>query len=143
MRLVIDGIHVDSKVVPVGVAADGQLALPADVRTVGWYALGPGTGAAGTALFAAHVDEGAEEGLFFSLRSLPVGSAISVTTADGRVHDYRVLARRIVAKQHLQPQLLESVAGPPRLLLVTCGGAFNHATRSYASNVLVWAAAAA
>ena len=41
-------------------------------------------------------------------------------------------------KRELPPRLFAR-RGKPALALVTCGGAFDEATRTYAENVVVWA----
>jgi hypothetical protein len=38
----------------------------------------------------------------------------------------------------LPPEVF-AVGGPPRLVLITCGGAFDRRTRNYADNVVVFA----
>jgi hypothetical protein len=62
VRLTVPALGVDAPLDPVGVAPDGQMALPDDVDRVGWYRFGPAPGAAGSAVLAGHVDD-AEQGL--------------------------------------------------------------------------------
>jgi hypothetical protein len=122
---------------PVGVDRDGRLDVPADPRRLGWWigAARPGD-AQGTVLVAGHVDTADEgRGALFRLESLPMGTAVEVTTA-GQVFRYRVTARRSYAKTRL-PADLFTTGGPPRLVLVTCGGRFREG--AYDSNVVVFA----
>ena len=51
---------------------------------------------------------------------------------------YRVTARRELGKAAL-PADLFATDGPPRLVLVTCGGRFDRTTRHYTDNVIVYA----
>ncbi|MGY1594638.1 class F sortase [Geodermatophilus sp. SYSU D00708] len=124
--------------VPVGVLASGALQLPERPTVLGWYAGGAVPGdPAGTAVVAGHVDSarygaGPLEGLL----SLRQGDVVEVTDAGGAVHRYAVASRTSIAKSALPPELFRT-DGPPQLALVTCGGAFDERTGSYADNVVV------
>jgi hypothetical protein len=54
----------------------------------------------------------------------------------GGRHLYRVTSRRAYPKSDLRAELF-TATGPPHLVLVTCGGAFDEATRRCADNVVV------
>ena len=51
---------------------------------------------------------------------------------------YRVVSVRAYPKSEL-PADVYSVRGPPRLVLVTCGGPFDRAARHYRDNIVVTA----
>lgn len=95
----------------------GAFEVPADPRTVGWWAAGPlpGRPVAG-----------------------PAGERVTLTGAAGRTWDYVMRARRAYAKADL-PAATFAGTGPGRLVLVTCGGTFDRATGHYADNVVVQA----
>lgn len=135
----IPALGIVAPVLGVGVAADGQLAVPNDLRRVGWYGAGTLPGDPGSALIAAHVDHGSSPGVFFSLDSLAPGAAVQIVQADGRLINFRVVARRLVAKPTLPVSQLTATTGPARLVLVTCGGSFDRGRRSYRDNLLVYA----
>jgi hypothetical protein len=124
--------------VPVGVLASGALQLPERPTVLGWYAGGAVPGdPAGTAVVAGHVDSarygaGPLEGLL----SLRAGDVVAVTDAAGGLHRYAVASRTSIAKPALPPELFRT-DGPPQLALVTCGGAFDERSGSYADNVVV------
>jgi hypothetical protein len=54
----------------------------------------------------------------------------------GGRHLYRVTSRRAYPKSDLAAELF-TATGPPHLVVVTCGGAVDEATRRYADNVVV------
>lgn len=139
VRLRVPSLRIDAPVAGVGVAADGQLAVPDDLVRVGWYGAGALPGDAGTALIAAHVDRAHQPGVFFRLDRLPLGATIQVVRADGSVAAFTVVARRTVAKPRLPVTELTSTSGPASLVLVTCGGSYDRGRRSYRDNVLVYA----
>jgi len=138
VRLVIPALGVDSAIDPVGVAPDGQMAIPDDVDRVGWYQFGPAPGGAGSAVIAGHVDD-REQGLgaLAPLRETAVGTEVLVTGADGTTARWRVVSRELITKQVLPLERLFTRTGPPRLTLITCGGPFLPEYRSYRDNVVV------
>jgi hypothetical protein len=127
-------------VVPVATGPDGGLVVPDPPTTVGWWSPGALAGAStGTTVLAGHVDSAAAGlGTFAVLRDLGVGERVVLAGADGRTVAYRVTARRELGKAAL-PADLFATDGPPRLVLVTCGGRFDPATRHYTDNVIVYA----
>lgn len=139
VTLRIPALGIDAPVLGVGLAPDGQLAVPNDLRRVGWYGVGAVPGDTGTALVAAHVDYAHKPGVFFRLDRLSPGATVQVVHADGSVSDFKVVARRMVAKPRLPVADLTRASGPPRLVLVTCGGSYDKGRRSYRDNVLVYA----
>jgi hypothetical protein len=64
---------------------------------------------------------------------------VVVRYAGGARRPFRVVARRHYLKGELPRGYLFSPAGPARLALVTCGGAYDARTRSYAENTVVYA----
>jgi hypothetical protein len=138
-RLAIPALGIDVAVVPVGVEADGQMEVPQDVREAGWYRFGPAPGQPGSAVLAGHVDSRTQgRGAFFDLRRLEVGDAIEVVTESGTT-TWVVSGRRSYDKAEIPLVDVFSREGAPRLALITCGGAFDEATRHYRDNVVVYA----
>ena len=140
-QLAIPAIDLDVPVVEVGVAADGQMEIPSDVRTVGWYRFGPAPGQDGSAVLAGHVDSRTQgRGSFFRLVDLAVGDPARVLDAAGTVREFEVVARRAIDKSELPTGELFARTGSAQLVLVTCGGSFDASTRHYRQNVVVWLA---
>jgi hypothetical protein len=138
--LTIGAIGVRAPIVPVGVeAGSSHVQVPSDVHVVGWYRFGPPPGAGGSAVLLGHVDSWTQgPGVFFRLRDLEPADVIWVTFANGSESSFRVVARRSYPKSGLPGRLFDR-EGPSFLALVTCGGSFNQATRSYSDNVVVFA----
>lgn len=140
MTLELPSRGVTAPVVPVLTGADGGLVIPDPPSTVGWWSPSalPG-GSGGTTVIAGHVDSRTSGlGALAVLRSVQVGEPVVLRGADGRVLDYRVVARQQYLKADLPPEIF-AVGGPPRLVLITCGGRFDKATRHYSDNVVVHA----
>jgi hypothetical protein len=130
---------VSAPVVPIGTTSDGALVVPDRPTTVGWWSPGALAGAtSGTTVLAGHVDSAAAGlGAFAVLRQVGVGERVELRGADGRVLAYRVVARQQVGKAALPAELFTR-DGPPRLVLITCGGRFDRTTRHYPDNVIVY-----
>jgi hypothetical protein len=134
----VPGLGVDAPVEPVSVRDDGQMALPDDVDRLGWYRFGPAPGADGSAVLAGHVDDVTQGlGALAPLRDAEPGAEVVVTDAAGAVTRWQVLSRETVAKQALPLDRLFARSGPPRLVLVTCGGPILPDVGGYRDNVVV------
>ena len=138
VRLQVPDVQLDMPVLAMGVDDDGAMALPEDTADAGWYRFGPAPGAPGTTVVAAHVDSLVHGlGAFARLRDVPVGAVVTVTTADGTDHGYRVDRVERTPKTEVPLDLLFDRTGPERLVLVTCGGEFDRSTGHYLDNVVV------
>jgi hypothetical protein len=139
VQVQVPDVAIDVPILPVGIASDGQMELPADVAIAGWYRYGPAPGsAAGTTVVAAHVDS-LEYGLgpFSALDGAPAGTRIVVTSADGTAHEYAIESVQKVPKAELPLDAVFDRAGLPRLVLITCGGQFDYSALTYSDNVVV------
>lgn len=124
-----------------GLASDNRsLALPESASAVVWWAYGATPGAAtGTVLLAGHISWAGQVGELSRIDTLRLGDTIDVTRRDGTVQRYAVVGRRQVPKTSLADLGLFQTGGPPRLVLVTCGGRYDAARRTYEDNVVVQA----
>ena len=135
-ELAIPSVGVRMPVVPVGVAKDGQMALPDDPGVAGWYRFGPSpTSDEGANVISAHVDSRDKVGPLAALPRLKPGARIVVTVDGTRVH-YVVERVDQYAKKALDVDALFARSGPARLHLVSCGGEWNPRTRHYDDTVV-------
>jgi hypothetical protein len=140
VELVLPARDLHAPVVAVTTGPEGALVLPEPPSTVGWWSPSAlAGGGAGPTVLAGHVDSLAGGlGALAVLRHVADGEEVVVRGADGRSVGYRVTARHQYAKAELPPELF-AAGGPPRLVLITCGGAFDRRTRHYSDNVVVFA----
>ena len=143
LQVRIGTISVDAPIVPVGLEEDGAMEIPDRAAEIGWYdpdGLGVRPGATGTAVFAGHVDSRSQgRGALYHLRDLQVGEIIEVDLDDGSVQRWLVTELNQYPKDVLPLTEVFTWAGPPRLVVITCGGEFDRTARSYTDNIVVYA----
>jgi hypothetical protein len=124
-----------------GVHTDGSLVIPDDPSTVGWWNGGALAGDAfGSVVVAGHVDS-ARYGLgaMAQLKTLKAGDVVELRTA-GHSQRYRVSVRKELPQAELAGRtdaFRQDI--PPRLVLITCGGAFNPDRHRYQDNLIIFA----
>lgn len=126
---------------PEGLAPDGSMALPENPSVASWYRYGSGPASdAGATVIAAHVDSLEYDiGPFARLVAATPGTVVTVTSVDGSEHRYTVDTVEIADKTGVPWDTVFDRTGPPRLVLITCGGEFDYETGHYRSNVIVTA----
>jgi hypothetical protein len=139
VSLSIPVIGVHTRLIRLGLTAQGTLQVPASTSVAGWYTGGPRPGQVGSAVIAGHIDSYLGPGVFFRLRLLRPGDRVYVRQAGGRLAVFRVYAEHSYPKDHFPTQRVYGPAPDPELRLITCGGTFNPATGSYLNNVVVYA----
>jgi sortase (surface protein transpeptidase) len=138
-RIRIPSIEVDSALVELGLQADGTLQVPADGTAAGWFTGSPAPGQIGPAVVAAHVDWNHRPGVFFRLRDLARGDEVDVDRQDGTTARFEVLEVEQYPKDAFPTERVYGDIDHAGLRLITCGGEFDRAARSYRDNVVAYA----
>jgi len=138
--LAIPALRVQATVVPVDSSGE-ILGVPADPAQVGWWTGSAPPGAAsGKAVIDGHIDSATTgPGAFYQLADLHIDDLLIITTTTGDRRNYAVTGRRTYLKANGLPPDLFATTGPPRLVLITCGGSFDRSTGSYSHNIVVFA----
>lgn len=137
----IPAIGVVAPVIALGGSRGGDISVPsfAQVWDAGWYRYGAVPGGPGNAVLLGHVDTYSGPAVFYNLYRLLPGELIEVNLGGGEIRRFTVHWVREFAKASFPAGM---VFGPTRdrhLWLITCGGTFDYYTRSYLSNILVYA----
>lgn len=140
-RVIVESLGIDMPVEPHGLEPDGQMSLPESPFDAAWYEFGSAPNSrTGNTIIAAHVDDRVEGvGPFARLRTVPVGTVVSVIDEDGVRHTYEVRSVEKLDKGAVPWQRYFQTFGPERLVLVTCGGDFVEEIRNYTDNYIVTA----
>jgi sortase (surface protein transpeptidase) len=140
VRIVIPAIGVSAPVIPLHLNRDRTLQVPKGVSQTGWFVGGPEPGENGAAVIVGHVDSYRGPGVFYRLRALRRGDAITVTLKNGSTLRFVVRGFRAAPKKRFPTKLVFGRTKSPTLRLITCDGAFDHATGHYVDNYVVFAA---
>lgn len=139
VRIRIPAIEVDAPVDPLTVDENGVLPAPDSYDGAGWWRDGPEPGERGAAVIAGHVDSKEGPAVFFRLPDLGEGDKIFVDRADGTTAAFVTQRVERHAKDSFPTDAVYGRAPDSRLRLITCGGEFDRADRSYRENVIVFA----
>ncbi|WP_244894090.1 class F sortase [Planobispora rosea] len=141
VRLHIPKIKLSAPLMALGVDGDGVVQVPPLNRPqlAGWYRHGPTPGEIGPAVILGHVDTTTGPAVFARLHELAAGDLITVTRKDGRRATFTVQWLTTVAKTRFPTRRVYGPLEYAGLRLITCGGSFDHGTRSYTDNMIVYA----
>jgi hypothetical protein len=119
--------------------ANGELVLPSDVNRAGWWdgsaRLGDPFGAV---VIAAHVDSFTQGlGVFAELLAVTPGERLRLSSS-GLTREFSVVRAELLPKTRLSADSpLYAATGEPRLVLITCGGAYDPEQGGYQDNMVV------
>ncbi|WP_249522268.1 class F sortase [Modestobacter marinus] len=138
----IPTIGVTSDLLRLGLNDDGTVEVPplGPDDQAGWYERGPAPGAVGPAVLLGHVDSAAHgPGVFFDLGALQPRDEVEVARADGTVAVFVVDRVERHPKDDFPSLAAYGNTPDAQLRLITCGGDFDSAARSYEDNVIAFA----
>jgi sortase (surface protein transpeptidase) len=139
VALTIPAIGVRTPLERLGRTPQGTLQVPVSTTEAGWYTGSPRPGDIGSSIIAGHIDSAQGPGVFFRLRLLRPGDLLYVRRSDRTLVVFRVYAERMYPKSGFPAGRVYGPTPDAELHLITCGGAFDQATGSYLSNVVVYA----
>ncbi|MGW5715541.1 class F sortase [Amycolatopsis sp. NPDC003865] len=122
-----------------GLTSKGELEVPGDATTVGWFTGAPSPGEVGPAVLAAHVDYKHVPGAFSRLKELRPGEQARVGRSDGRTAVFTVYRVDRYAKAEFPTDQVYGDTAEPELRLITCGGEFDRSSGNYLDNVVAYA----
>jgi hypothetical protein len=138
----IPAIGVNSKLLHLGVNADGSIQVPSLVTSsdeAAWYKYSATPGQVGASVIEGHVDSYQGPAIFFRLGALRPGDTVNVRLADGVTAVFRVTGVRQYQKSSFPAKAIYGATSYAALRLITCGGAFDYTTGHYLSSTVVFA----
>lgn len=122
-----------------GLSASGELEVPNDATTTGWFNGSPSPGEPGPAVLAAHVDYNHVLGTFHRLKDLHPGDQALVHRADRTTAVFTVYRVEVYPKTSFPTDAVYGDTDGPELRMITCGGTFDKTARSYEDNIVAFA----
>ncbi|WP_236788865.1 class F sortase [Amycolatopsis sp. GM8] len=132
------GVHT-GQIIDLALTPGGELEVPKDARTTGWFTGSPAPGEVGPAVLAAHVDYNHVPGMFNRLKDLHAGDQAIVHRADGSTATFTVYRVASYPKSGFPTDEVYGDTAGPELRLITCGGAFDRSSRNYEDNIVAFA----
>lgn len=139
--VIIDKIGVKARVKRVGVDASNVMQTPRNIYDTGWFDGSSKPGEIGAMFINGHVSGPTKKGVFYKLKNLTEGDAITVERGDGVELHYKVVASESFPAHAVDMTKALRPYGDATegLTLMTCGGAFDRESQSYAARQVVYA----
>lgn len=139
----IPAIKVNSNLQYLGLNPNGTIQVPSPgpkYNEAAWYKYSPTPGEVGPSVIEGHIDSAADgPSIFFYLGALKPGNHIYVTLKDGTKAVFTVTAVRQYPKTSFPTAAVYGNTNFAALRLISCSGVFDHATKQYLSDTVVFA----
>lgn len=138
-RLVIPAIAVDASIESVGMTPSGAVGVPKGPTNAAWFNLGPRPGEAGTSIIDGHFGWKDDiPAVFDSLDQVRPGDKVYVTNGRGVTTTFVVRAIRRYGEYEDAIDVFAAADARAHLNLITCGGVWNEARKSYSDRLVVF-----
>ena len=137
----VPSIGATSSLMDLGQNSDGSLAVPplTNPMQAGWYDKSPTPGSLGPAVILGHINGDGKAGIFYKLKDVKAGDQVMVARKDGQTAVFTISHIDTVPKAAFPADQVYGDTPDSELRLITCGGVFDPAARSYEANVIVYA----
>jgi LPXTG-site transpeptidase (sortase) family protein len=137
VRLSIPKVKVDAAISYMGLTPSGEMDVPPDLVTVGWYKFGTKPGEQGSAVIAGHLEGTEDLGVFIDLDKLRTGDMINVQNDRDETVSFVVRETRTY-KQDERPNEIFNKTDGSYLNLITCSGTWDNAKKRYSHRYVVF-----
>lgn len=137
-RLQIPAINVDAPINPAGLTEDGDMDVPDDIVSTGWFKGGYMPGAPGNSVIAGHVDGKNGPAVFYDIGKLKNGDEVLVTGEDGAKLVFIVNKVEIYPFEESPLREIFGFSNGSRLNLITCTGEYNKKGSYYEDRLVVY-----
>jgi LPXTG-site transpeptidase (sortase) family protein len=137
-RLLIPSINVDAPVNATGLLENGEMDVPNDIVSTGWFGNGYMPGEPGNSVIAGHVDGKNGPAVFFDIGKLKKGDEVLVTSEEGQ--ELTFVVQRVETYPVADSPLREifGFSNGSHLNLITCTGEFNKEGSFYEDRLVVY-----
>lgn len=137
----VPSIKAESSLISLGQKPDGELEVPSlqTPMQAAWYDKSPTPGSLGPSVILGHVNGSGKPGIFYRLKDVKAGEQILVNREDGQTAVFTVANIDTVPKAAFPAEQVYADTPDSQLRLITCGGVFDPAAKSYEANIVVYA----
>ena len=141
MNVTVPSIEASSSLISLGKKPDGELEVPplTNPKQASWYNGSPSPGTLGPAVILGHINGDGKAGIFYRLKDVKAGDQVFVARQDGQTAIFTVSHIDTVPKNAFPSDQVYGDTPDSQLRLITCGGVFDPAAKSYEANVVVYA----
>jgi len=139
--ITIDSIKLpQTRIFPLGLLPDGQIATPNNIHDAGWYSSSAKPGQSGAMFIYGHVSSWKANGAFYNLNKLKAGDRVTVTNGANQSFTYQVLSTKTYPHDAvpMDAVLAPAEAGKPGLNLMTCAGRIIKGTSEFDERLVVY-----
>ena len=137
--LQIPTINVIAPIVAVGKTSEGKMAVPNNYTQVGLLQSASRPGEKGSAVLAAHVDNGGKiPGVFKNLKKLKIGDNVFTIDRQGVVLHFKVVGLRVYDRASTDTSLIFDRSDASHLNLITCFGNYLSKEKTYDQRLVVF-----
>jgi len=139
VQLKIERIGVLALINPVGLAANGDMAIDENPEQLAWYKDGPKPGEEGSAVIAGHYGwKGSVPSVFNELHTLVPGDEITAIDDKGQTLIFVVIRLETYQPDQDATNVFKSDDGKAHLNLITCQGSWNNSQSTYSERLVVF-----
>jgi LPXTG-site transpeptidase (sortase) family protein len=137
-KIEIPAIQVNAPVIGVGLLKDGEMDVPSDGETTGWFNLGYKPGEPGNAAIAGHVSSKRGPAVFYNLKKLKLGDEVIITGAGSEKLTFVVLGVESYPRQQSPLNKIFGYTNRGALNLITCSGTYDRITTQNSERLVVY-----
>ena len=137
-RLEIPAINVDAPVDATGLLDNGEMDVPNDIVSTGWFENGYMPGEPGNSVIAGHVDGKNGPAVFYDIGKLEIGDEVLVTGDEGQELTFVVERVEIYPVDDSPLREIFGFSNGSRLNLITCTGEYNKEGSFYEDRLVVY-----
>jgi len=135
----IPAAGVNAQIEAVGKTANGDMAVPVNAESVGWYSFGAEPGETANAVIAGHLDTySSANGVFKNLDKLQAGDDVYVTNAQDETSHFTVSGLQVYDAGNAPLKDIFGASDKARLNLITCAGTWDSKSHQYTQRLVVY-----
>lgn len=141
-RITIPAVGVNGFIEKVGILPDGAVGVPSNIHFAGWLETSGYPGGQGLTIIDGHVSGRYNTAIFSKLYMVQLGDTIAIEHGDKSMKEFVIVDKKQVPERDAAAILFEKRSDiAEQLNVITCGGVYNAAARTFEDRVIVIARA--